>query len=120
MLGSSAGELTKAPCVQQARCAAWVAWAEASAPLACAKKLPQMPASTSPVPAVAKRASPVGLMAGVWPGLAMMLPLTFKITVQAHASAKLCAACKRFACTCAVVQPSKRAASSGCGVRTVA
>ena len=56
-----------APCCQQAWAAALKA-AAASAAGAAAKRAPTRPASTSPVPPVASRALPVGLMRGTWPG----------------------------------------------------
>ena len=78
-----------------------------------------MPAKTSPVPPVASKALPVGLMCGTSPGLAMMLPLPLSSTVQSRVLARVCAAAKRSACTAGTLLFNSRAASRGWGVSTV-
>ena len=85
----------------------------------CAHSPASQPASTSPVPAVASAALPVALMRGTSKGAAITLPEPFRTTQQANRSASACAARRRSAWTSAVPTPSKRAASSGCGVSTV-
>ncbi|MNN24912.1 hypothetical protein D3C81_1383630 [compost metagenome] len=85
----------------------------------CASSAPIMPASTSPVPAVASAALPVGLMAMLsTPAAAISVPEPFSTIVACHAAASARAALSRSRWISATVQPSSRAASSGCGVIT--
>ena len=78
-----------------------------------------MPASTSPVPAVARAALPVELITSGWPGVAITVPEPLSTTVQKKRSLNCRAAASRSCCTRAAVVPSRRAASNGWGVSTV-
>ena len=91
----------------------------ASASSRCDQRPPIQPASTSPVPAVASAALPVALMRGVRPGAATTEPEPLSTTTQREALGQLLrGAPRRSACTSLRVEPSRRAASSGCGVST--
>ena len=83
-------------------------------------RAPMRPASTSPVPPMARRPLPLVLMRGVCAGAAITVPEPFRTTVHWYRSASACADGMRSFCTWAVLQPSSLAASNGCGVRTVA
>ncbi|MCY1238691.1 hypothetical protein D9M72_514430 [compost metagenome] len=78
-----------------------------------------MPASTSPVPALASAALPVGFsVAGLPSGAAITDPEPFSTTTACHCLASAVAAAMRSRCTSATEVPIRRAASSGCGVIT--
>ena len=71
----------------------------AASPACCAHTPPSQPASTSPVPAVASAALPVGLMKGTRPGAAITVPEPFSTTMQPSRPAISRAAARRSACT---------------------
>ena len=79
-----------------------------------------MPASTSPEPAVASAGLPLALMSNVPSGRASMLPAPFSTTCARECVASRVAASHAIALNVAPVsQPSRRAASAGCGVASV-
>ena len=86
---------------------------------ACDHRPASQPASTSPLPAVPSLAFPVGLTSKVLPTDAITVPEPLSTTTACNWSASACALCSRCACTVAALQPSRRAASKGCGVSTV-
>src|SRR5512146_2148877 len=84
----------------------------------CAMKAPIMPASTSPMPALLMPGLPVWLRCSLPSRVAHRLPTPFSTTLPPSLCTRLSAARGRSAWISSVLQPSRRAASPGCGVNT--
>ena len=119
---------TRAAVDRAAAASAAAPWRHAEAKVGChasrsadaAHAPPIQPASTSPVPALASAALPVGLMCGTRPGAAITLPEPLSTTTARELVGELLRGAQPIALHRRASRiPSSRAASSGCGVSTV-